>query len=83
MTNFIVTARVSVALFTNETNLPDPNGVEMVKTVTVTERHVVRYIIDKHEFVAVKEFDVSQTKKPSPIPKPINPAIVPKPIRRP
>lgn len=83
MTNLVLTAKVSVALFTNTVDLPDPNGIEMVRMVTITERHTIRYTINKHEFVTVKEFDVSQTKKPTPLPKPIDPAIVPKPQRRP
>lgn len=82
MTNFVLQATVSVSLFTNTVELPEPNGIETVTQVTITERHTIRYTINKHEFVTVKEFDVSQTKKPSPLPKPIDPAIVPKPQRR-
>lgn len=84
MTNFIVTARVSVALFTNETNLPDPNGIDMVKTVTVTQRETLHYTIDGEPRVAVKKFEKSHAITLTPIEvRPTPPMPVPKPQRRP
>lgn len=83
MTNFVVTARVAVALFTNETNLPHPNGIETVKTVTVTQRETVRYSIEGEPRVAVKESEKSHAITHTPIEsRPTPPVPVPKPQRR-
>jgi hypothetical protein len=83
MTNFVLTARVSVALFTNTVELPDPSGIETMATVTVTERHTINYTINGHPYVTVKEFELLTTKRPMPLPKPMDPDKLPKPQRRP
>lgn len=83
MTNFVLTARVTVALFTNTSELPDPNGIEMVKTVTVTQRETLHYTVDGAPRVAVKEFEKSHAITRTPIEvRPTPPMLVPKPQRR-
>lgn len=84
MTNLVLTARVSIGLFTNTIELPDPNGIEMVKTVTVTERDIINYTVGGEPRVSVKEFTVSQTTKYTPITiRPTDPVPLPKPVRKP